>query len=74
MVATADQHGAGKFWRFKQKFENAEIKTPKGGQKERPYREDHDGSAGYVKNFQQRAFMLFPVGAASGAQAKSLSH
>ena len=39
------------------KIETAQRKTPKGGQKERTYREDHGNSAGSVKNFQAPAML-----------------
>jgi hypothetical protein len=37
--------------------EAAQRKTPKGGQKERMYREDHENWAGSVKNFQRPAML-----------------
>jgi len=39
------------------KIRTAQRKTPKGGQKERTYREEHWNSAGSVKNFQAPAML-----------------
>jgi len=39
------------------KTATAQRKTPKGGQKERPHREEHGNSAGSVKNFQRPAML-----------------
>jgi hypothetical protein len=50
------QHGAGDSGGFN-KNETAQRKPSKGGQKERAHREDHDGSAGRVKNFRRPAML-----------------
>jgi hypothetical protein len=39
------------------KIETAQRKTPKGGQKERPHREEHGNSAGSVKNVRAPAML-----------------
>jgi len=39
------------------KVGTAKRKTPKGGQKERVYREEHAGQASRVKNFQAPAML-----------------
>ena len=44
-------------WRFKNKKLIGQIKTPKGGQKGRAYREGHKGWASHVKNFQEPAML-----------------
>jgi len=52
------QHGANGSGGFESnKIKTAQRKTPKGGQKERAYREEHGNSAGSVKNFQAPAML-----------------
>jgi hypothetical protein len=51
------QHGADGSGGSKHKFETAQRKTLKNGQKERTHREEHGNSAGSVKNFQAPAML-----------------
>jgi hypothetical protein len=46
----------GRLWR-EQFIETAQRKTPKGGQRERPHREEHGNPARSVKNFQAPAML-----------------
>jgi hypothetical protein len=51
------QHGVHDSGGSEIKVGTAKRKTPKGGQKERTHREEHEGWASRVKNFQAPAML-----------------